>query len=122
MECLTAGLNKPPLILKNAHTFTARLKPKANEMYSKFEEFGNCDSEAPSVGGAAALATCVAAKAMNRNMNVPANSPRKAMSSLRTAFGIKASRLRRRSFGGGRFCSPFANGRTGFLKLTISRD
>ena len=65
------------------------------------------------------MATCVAAKAMNRNMNVPANSPRNAIISLRTALGMKARRFRRRSFGGGLFWSPFAKGRTGFLKLTI---
>ena len=38
---LTAGLNSPPLILKKAHTFTAKLNPKASEIYSKFEELGN---------------------------------------------------------------------------------
>jgi len=52
-----------------------------------------------SVGGAAALATWVAAKAMKRNMKVPANSAMKAMNSFRTQFGAKPNRASRRSFG-----------------------
>lgn len=118
---LTAGLNRPPLILKNAQTLTAKLKPKAREMYNKFAEFGYWDKVLFSVGGAAALATCVAANAIKRNMNVPANSPKNAIASFRTALGMKARRLRRLSFGGGR-ASPVVNGRTGFLKLTMFAD
>jgi hypothetical protein len=111
-------LNRPPLILKNAHALTARLKPKARDMYNRFAEFGYCDRVLFSVGGAAALATCVAAKAMKRNMNVPANSPSHAIASFRTQLGTKAIRLRRLSFGGAPV-SLVVNGSTGFLKLTI---
>jgi hypothetical protein len=31
---LTAGLNNPPLILKNTQALTIRLKPKQSEMYN----------------------------------------------------------------------------------------
>lgn len=74
---LTAGLNRPPEILKNAHTFTASENPNASEMKSKFAESGVCVREPSAVAGAAALATWVAANAMNKNMKVPPNSPRK---------------------------------------------
>lgn len=122
-DVLTAGLNNPPLIRKKAHTFTAKLNPNARLIYSRLLEFGNCESVLFSVGGAAALATWVAAKAMKRNMNVPANSPRKAIISLRAALGRKERRLRRRSFRGllglVEVVSRFVKGRTGFLKETI---
>ena len=45
------------------------------------------------VSGAEALATWVAAKAMNRNMKVPTNSSRNVIILLRTQFGMKAEAL-----------------------------
>lgn len=72
---LTAGLNKPPEILKNAHAFTASENPNASEMKSRLAESGLWVKVASAVAGAAALATCVAAKAKNKNMKVPPNSP-----------------------------------------------
>ena len=35
----TAGLNKPPLILKKTHAFTASEKPKLKLMYNNSEGF-----------------------------------------------------------------------------------
>jgi len=116
MSRLTAGLKRPPLIRKKAHALTAREKPNAREMYIKFDELGYCESELFSVAGAAALATCVAANAMNRNMKVPTNSPRKAMSSFLTMLGIQLRRLSRLSLGAGLEASCLLTGRTGFLK------
>lgn len=67
--------------------------PKASAIYIKFEVFGNCDNVPLDVGGAAALATWVAEKAMNRNMKVPQNSPIMATSSFRSQFGIRDRKL-----------------------------
>jgi hypothetical protein len=67
-------LNRPPDILKNAHAFTASENPNASDMKSKLEELGVCVKEPSRVAGAAALATWVAANAMNKNIKVPPNS------------------------------------------------
>lgn len=57
---------------KNTQALTASENPKANEMYSRLAVLG-VGAMLPSLR--AVLATCVAAKAKNRNMNVPTNSP-----------------------------------------------
>ena len=76
----------PPLILKNTQALTAKLKPKASEMYSNVLAFGicerppdGCDCVPAVTADAALLATWVAAKAKNRNIKVPRNSPTMAM-------------------------------------------
>ena len=85
----TAGLNNPPDTLKNTHTFTAKLNPKLKAMNINTLTFGTCVILAPwaVVLGfsptAAVLATWVPPKAKKRNMKVPQNSARAAMSSLR---------------------------------------
>ena len=86
----TAGLNKPPLMRKNTQTLTARLKPNDRLMYSNTDALA---LNGPVVGFAAAIkfATCVPAKAKNKNRNVPTNSPRKATSSLRIFCGRKCA-------------------------------
>ncbi len=71
---LTAGLNKPPLILKKTQTFIARLKPKTKEMYVSCVRFGPVLVE-PCVPR---LAICVPPKAKKRKKKVPMNSPREA--------------------------------------------
>lgn len=78
---VTAGLNRPPDIRKNTQTLTMRLKLNTRAMYKR--TLGEkpvaspvvvLDSELP----APMLATWVPAKAKNRNMVVPTNSPTKA--------------------------------------------
>ena len=77
---LTAGLNRPPVILKKTQALTASENPKDREIYNKAEVFGACVIE-PSVLllFVAALATWVPLKAKKRNRNVPTNSPIMAM-------------------------------------------
>lgn len=81
----------PPLIRKKTHAFTARLKPKASEMYSRTLALGTLVKLASSVAAPAAeaLATCVALKAKNRNRKVPINSPTIATKWLRGLLGKK---------------------------------
>lgn len=69
-EKLTAGLKAPPVTLTKAQTFTIRLKPKAKAMYSRLLVEGSFAALAGAV-----LATCVPAKAKNKNKKVPTNSP-----------------------------------------------
>lgn len=96
---LTAGLNSPPLTLKKTQTLTANEKPKARLMYKRVFALGACDNECPDVAvpslSAAAFATCVAAKARNRNMKVPQNSAIVAMSRFLHRFGMKLRRSSR---------------------------
>lgn len=75
MPNVTAGLNSPPETRKKTHALTARLKPKANEMYRSVLALGTCDrppSDDPDPA-AAALATWVAENAKKRNRKVPTN-------------------------------------------------
>lgn len=67
---LTAGLKRPPVTRKNAHTLAVNANPKASDEYSRFWVFGS----AP-IGGLGVWDTCVPAKEMKRNRNVPTNSP-----------------------------------------------
>jgi hypothetical protein len=97
---LTAGLNSPPLTLKNTHTLTIRLKPKIRLMYSSTLVSGACVMlllACPDVVRllyvAAVLATLVPPNAKNRNMKVPANSAAAATISLRHRFGMKPDRV-----------------------------
>ena len=75
MPSVTAGLNNPPLILKNVHALTANEKPKASAMYSSLEtsELAVTIAEVSVV-----FAICVAANAKKRKRKVPTNSPRTA--------------------------------------------
>lgn len=85
---LTAGLNKPPLILKKTQALTAREKPKHKLMYSNcagFEPWAIVVDSAPWVWE---LATWVPVKAKKRKRKVPANSPAIAMKWFRTASGL----------------------------------
>lgn len=66
----TAGLNRPPVTRKKAHTFTVNENPNANDEYSRFIVLGN----AP-LGGFGVCETCVPAKEKKRNRKVPTNSP-----------------------------------------------
>jgi hypothetical protein len=78
---LTAGLKSPPLIRKNTHAFTARENPKARLIYSNCAGFFCCVSVmtvVPVLVFDATLATCVPAKAKNRNEMVPQSSPKTA--------------------------------------------
>jgi hypothetical protein len=86
---LTAGLNNPPLTLKNTHTFTISENPKLNAIKSRTLVSGACVMLPPccpavdlSVAVADALATCVPPNAKKRNINVPANSAAAATSSF----------------------------------------
>lgn len=63
-------MKAPPVTRKNAQTLTIKLNPNASEMYSKLLVEGS----PPALAGAV-LATCVAAKAKNKNRKVPTNSP-----------------------------------------------
>lgn len=67
---LTAGLKAAPVTRENAQAFTIKLNPKASAIYSKLLVDGN-----PAALAGAVLATCVAAKAKNKNRKVPTNSP-----------------------------------------------
>ncbi|KAL8731250.1 MAG: hypothetical protein Q9181_004350 [Wetmoreana brouardii] len=67
-----AGLNSPPLILKNTHAFTAKEKPKLKLIYNKEAGSGADDTTA---SGTLVLATWVPEKAKKRKRKVPANSP-----------------------------------------------
>lgn len=65
---------------KKTQTLTASENPKAKEMYSRAPMFmGSVPSKV--------LATWVAAKAKNRNRNVPTNSPRQEMNMWRALLG-----------------------------------
>jgi hypothetical protein len=78
---LTAGLNKPPLIRKNIQALTIKLKPKDRAIYKVVEGLNELS---PGV----LFAVVVPAKAKNKNMNVPMNSPTRATKSklLSTLF------------------------------------
>jgi hypothetical protein len=93
---LTAGLNNPPLTLKNTQTLTIKLNPNIKLMYSNTLVFGACvmlfpvcPDVATSLYIAAVFATLVPPNAKKRNMNVPANSAAAATSSLRQRLGKK---------------------------------
>jgi hypothetical protein len=81
----TAGLKRPPLILKKTQTLTIREKPKTRAMYSSTSGLNPvsdpvvelCEFLPPT------LATCVPANAKNRNMVVPTNSPMAATKSIK---------------------------------------
>jgi len=81
-------LKRPPLILKNIHTFIVSEKPKDKAMYCKVVALGAWDnvlfafSAFPVVASAAWFATCVPTKAKKRNMKVPLSSAMKAMASF----------------------------------------
>lgn len=97
---VTAGLNNPPLTLKNTHALTARLNPNTKLMYSSVLALGiwlkpPCCVSAPE---AAALATWVPLKAKKRKRKVPTNSPMKAMMWLRSLLGRKPMPGMRSSF------------------------
>ena len=81
---VTAGLNSPPLILKNVHAFTASEKPKAKEIYNTLE-ISVVVVITPEL--LVVFAICVAAKAKNRNRNVPRNSPKTATTWPREPLG-----------------------------------
>lgn len=90
---LTAGLKRPPDILKNTQTLTAKEKPEARLIYTRVDAFGAVDIELftcvrpPLSTVAAASATCAAPKPRNRNIKVPVNSAIMAINSFRTLFG-----------------------------------
>ena len=88
---LTAGLKRPPLIRKKIQTLTAREDPKAEDMKRRFIVYGPL----PFTGIADAI--WIAVKPMKRKVNVPQNSPTKAMISFRTQFGTKDNRSSRSS-------------------------
>lgn len=66
----TAGLNRPPVTRKNAHTFTVRENPKDRAEYRRFDVLGGEPG-----GGMGVLDTWVPAKEKNRKRKVPTNSP-----------------------------------------------
>ena len=72
---VTAGLNKPPLILKNTQAFTARLKPKQRLIYSNWAGLDPWAIVVEVVPCVWEFATCVPVKAKKRKRKVPANSP-----------------------------------------------
>lgn len=93
--------HQPPLIRKKTQTLTAKLNPKASEIYSNTGIFGTPGSDPSGLTAApaaAVLATCVAVNAKNRNMNVPMNSPTMATKWLRNLFGKKPMPGTRSSF------------------------
>jgi hypothetical protein len=65
---------------KKIHTLTASEKPNASAMYKSTPMFMEPVPRR-------LLATCVAAKAKNRNRKVPTNSPRHEMNRWRTRLG-----------------------------------
>jgi hypothetical protein len=69
---VTAGLKRPPLMRKKTQALTARLKPKASEMYKSSPIVGMAPKPQSLQPWSATLA---AAKAKKRNMKVPRNSP-----------------------------------------------
>ena len=89
---LTAGLKRPPLIRKKTQTLTAREDPKAEDMKRRFMVYGTLP-----FAGVADAAIWIAVKPMKRKVNVPQNSPTKAMISFRTQFGTKDNRSSRPS-------------------------
>jgi hypothetical protein len=83
---LTAGLKRPPLIRKKTQTLTAREDPNAKDMKTRFIVLG--------ILSLTGIADTIwsAVKPMKRKVNVPQNSPAKAMISFRTPFGTKDNR------------------------------
>jgi hypothetical protein len=79
---VTAGLKRPPLIRKNIHTFTIKLKPNTTLIYSSTVGLNPVASPVVVFESEEALdpmlATCVPANAKKRNIVVPTNSPMKA--------------------------------------------
>ena len=94
---VTAGLNKPPLMRKNTHALAAREKPKLSDMYKSWEGFFCCTvviTVLPVLVFEEMLATCVPAKAKNKNAIVPTNSPSMATVCPRNVGGKRRSRPR----------------------------
>jgi hypothetical protein len=71
----TAGLKRPPLILKNTQAFTIRLNPNENEIYKSVP---GLDLVVDPVVMLSMFATWAPPKARKRNIVVPINSPRTA--------------------------------------------
>lgn len=90
---LTAGLNIPPLTLKNTQTLTIKLSPNAKLIYAIWSRLGA--PAAPTRGRLSvfAFAVCTAAKEKNKNRKVPVNSPIMATKWFLAASGIHLIRL-----------------------------
>lgn len=94
---LTAGLNNPPLILKNTHAFTASENPKHNAIYC------NCCGLLPASAtvlppdDGILFATWAPDKAKKRKRTVPTNSPHMATKWFRMVSGTRLMKGRRRS-------------------------
>ncbi len=71
-----AGLNRPPLMRKKTHAFTAKENPKHKAIYNREAGSG---AEAIGASGSLVLATWVPANAKNKKRKVPADSPNMAM-------------------------------------------
>lgn len=87
LEEHTAGLNIAPLISEKMAALAARATAKENDIYINLDGSGNVFGLAPDGSNGFiltgdSLAICVPAKAMERNMSVPTNSPRKTVSSF----------------------------------------
>lgn len=78
-DILTAGLNMAPLMSANIATLTSSENPNASDMYRSFAGDGGKGWSMgwSAFGGVESAAICVPAKAKNKNMKVPMNSPRK---------------------------------------------
>lgn len=82
MPTLTAGLKRPPLILKKVQTLTARLIPKDKAIKTSLDGLDARLSDCPSTARGAELTVLVPPNAKSKNMNVPANSLRAATRSI----------------------------------------
>lgn len=96
MPIVTAGLKRPPLILKKTQALTARDIPKQRAMYSNLAGLA-ARSEAFAPTGGAVLTVFVPPKANRRNKNVPTNSPAQATMWPLNFLGRKSRNGRRRA-------------------------
>lgn len=87
----TAGLNIPPLTSAKIAAVMARAAPNAKATYISFRTSGGsaCSENMNGLIVADCRAICVPAKARNRNMKVPMNSPRNTASSFLSLLGFR---------------------------------
>jgi hypothetical protein len=97
IKSLTAGLNKPPLIRKNTHAFTASEKPKHSAMYCSCCGLLPASATVAPPDDGMLLATCVPDKAKYKKSTVPTNSPHMAIKWLRMLSGTRCMKGRRSS-------------------------
>jgi hypothetical protein len=90
IDRLTAGLNRPPDMRKKIQTLTIKLKPKETEIYSITIGLNPAVAFVVVSTGVLewAFATCVPAKAKNKNRVVPTHSPIAATNMFLTSLFI----------------------------------